>query len=64
MTTRYNPPHRVRQLNVPYRAAVLQNDPEHEAAKRKETLYEFSNGRKFRGDNRRLGPYSDVPNIR
>lgn len=62
--TVYNPPHRVRNLEIPLRAAVLQRDPEHEIAKRREVFYEFSNGRKFRGDNRLLGPYSDEPNIR
>jgi O-glycosyl hydrolase len=62
MTTRYRPPTRVRNVNIPIKALTLQADPDYEAAKRKEIFYEFSNGRKFTGDNRLRGPYSDAGN--
>ncbi len=54
---------KVRNIETPYKAIVLRHDPDFEAAKRKEPLYEFS-GRTFRGDNSRLGPYSTVPSKR
>lgn len=59
----YNPPHRVRTLQIPYKAMVLRADPNFEAAKRKEPFYEFT-GRRFDEDTANQGPYSDVPNIR
>lgn len=54
---------KVRTLEMPYRTLVLRNDPDFEAARRKEPMYEFT-GRTFRGDNSRLGPYSTIPNDR
>ena len=59
----YNPPHRVRTLEVPYKVMVLRADPDFEAAKRKEPFYEFT-GRRFDADTSHQGAYSDVPNIR
>jgi hypothetical protein len=59
----YNPPHRVKTLQIPYRVMVLRADPNFEAAIRKEPFYEFT-GRRFDEDTSKQGPYSDVPNIR
>lgn len=61
--TRYNPPHRVKTLPIPYKVMVLRADPNHEAAKKKEPFYEFT-GRRFDDDTANKGAYSDVPNIR
>jgi hypothetical protein len=63
MTARYNPPHRVKTLQVPYKALVLKHDPDFERAKRKEPFYEFT-GRRFDENTAIQGPYSTVPNIR
>jgi hypothetical protein len=63
MTTRYNPPHRVKTLQIPYKVLVLRHDPDFEQAKRKEPFYEFT-GRRFDENTAVQGPYSTVPNIR
>ena len=55
---------KVRTVVTPYRVLVLRADPDFEAQKRKETFYEFSNGRTFRENPATHGPYSTVPNIR
>lgn len=54
----YNPPTKVRTLDVPYRVLVLRADPAFEHAKRKEPFYEFSNGRCFNENTAVQGPYS------
>jgi hypothetical protein len=54
---------KVKTLAMPYKVLVLRADPEYEANRTKEPLYEFS-ARTFVGDNSRLGPYSKTPNIR
>lgn len=64
MAARYLPPVKVKTLEIPYRVLVLRNDPDFEAAKRREPFYEFSRGRVFNEDTSRQGPYSTVPNIR
>lgn len=61
MATRYNPPVKVKTLQVPFKSLVLRADPEFEAAKHKEPFYEFT-GRTFREDTAKQGPYSDKPN--
>ena len=50
---------RVRTLEIPYRALVVRRDPTFEADKRKETEYEFSNGREFKANPTQRGAYAD-----
>lgn len=64
MSNRYNPPTKVRTLQIPYKALVLKADPDFEQAKRKEPFYEFSGGRRFDENTAVQGPYSTVPNER
>lgn len=54
---------KVKTLETPWKTLVLRHDPDFEAAKIKEPFYEFTR-RTFRGDNRKQGPYSNVPNNR
>lgn len=46
-----------RTLNLPWRSIVNKADPEREREIRNEVEYEFSNGRKFRGNPKTRGPY-------
>ena len=57
MTARYNPPTRVRTLQIPFKVLVLRADPGFESAKRREPFYEFSNGRRFDENTAVQGPY-------
>jgi hypothetical protein len=59
----YNPPHKVKTLEIPYLVMVLRHDPEFYKGKTKEPFYEFT-GRRFDENTANQGPYSDVPNIR
>lgn len=59
----YNPPHRVKTLEIPYKVLVLRADPDFEVMRRKDPFYEFA-GRTFTGNTSNLGASSDVPNIR
>lgn len=58
------PANKVRTTQIPYKVLVLRADPDFEQSRAKEPFYEFSNGRTFKEDTRRQGPYSTVPNIR
>jgi hypothetical protein len=58
---RYNPPHRVKTLEIPWKVLVLRADPAFEQAKRKEPSYEFT-GRRFTANTANQGAYSDAPN--
>ncbi|MET4187607.1 hypothetical protein ABIB86_000444 [Bradyrhizobium sp. JR1.7] len=58
MTTPYNPPTRVKSLEVPFKTLIVRADPDFEQAKRREVFYEFSNGRVFRENNATQGPYA------
>jgi hypothetical protein len=49
----------VRTREFTWLQALLQADPEFYAKRQKELLYEFSNGRQFRGDPRRVGTAYD-----
>lgn len=60
---RYNPPTRVKTLQVPFKTLVLKADPDFEQAKRKEPFYRFTR-RSFDENTEIQGPYSTVPNIR
>ena len=60
MTT-YNPPTRVKTLEMPYKVLVLRADPDFEQAKRKEPFYEFT-GRRFDANTATRGAYSSAPN--
>lgn len=53
----YNPPTRVRTIEVPFKVMVLRADPNFEVDKRKEPFYEFT-GRRFSGDTSRSGAYA------
>lgn len=64
MAQPYNPPHKVKTIEVPYRTMVLRAEPDFEALKRKEPFYEFSNGKRFNENTAKQGPYSTVPNER
>lgn len=64
MTAPYKPPTKVTTVSIPFKTLVLRADPDFEAGKRKETFYQFSNGRTFRENPALQGPYSDVPNER
>lgn len=57
MPARYNPPIRVRTIEVPWKAMVLRAEPNFEIEKRKEPFYEFT-GRRFTGDTSRSGAYA------
>jgi hypothetical protein len=63
MTARYNPPTKVRTLQMPFTVLVHRADPDFEQMRRKEPFYEFT-GRKFEENTATQGPYSTVPNIR
>lgn len=45
----------VRNVVTTWLSKILKGDPEFYADRRNEKLYEFSNGREFRGDPRRVG---------
>jgi hypothetical protein len=55
---RYNPPTKVRTLEIPYKVLVLRADPSFESSKRREPFYEFSSGRCFNENTAIQGPYS------
>jgi hypothetical protein len=55
----YNPPHRVKTLEMPYKVLVLRADPDHEQARRKEPFYEFT-GRRFDDNTATKGAYSSA----
>lgn len=57
----YNPPHRVKTLEMPYKVLVLRADPDFEQAKRKEPFYEFGK-RRFDDNTATKGAYSSAPN--
>jgi hypothetical protein len=40
----------VRNIEIAWRTIVLKAEPEFHANRKKELLYEFSNGKQFRGD--------------
>lgn len=48
-------PGEVRTIEINWRSVVLRNDPEFYAKRRDELLYEWSNGRQFRGDPNKVG---------
>lgn len=56
----YNPPTKVKTLEIPYKVLVLRADPAFEAAKRNEPFYEFSNVRRFNENTAIQGPYSST----
>lgn len=58
--TRYKPPTKVRTRQIPYRAMVLRADPQLEYMNRHQPFYEFSNGRKFTGNEKQHGVYVDT----
>lgn len=45
----------VRTIEQSWLTVILKADPEFYAKRRDEKLYEWSNGREFRGDPRRVG---------
>lgn len=47
-----------RSISIPWKALVLRRDPDFERDKRSEREYEFSNGRTFRADPAKRGPYA------
>ena len=49
----------VKNINVPWKWIVLQQDPDLERDKRRELEYQFSNGREFRADPAKRGPYAE-----
>ncbi len=53
----YNPPHKVKTLEMPYKVLVLRADPDFETAKRKDPFYEFT-GRRFDGNTATRGAYT------
>lgn len=57
-------PAKIPTTETPFKVLVLRADPDFEQSKRKEPFYEFSNGRTFKEDTARQGPYSTVPNVR
>ena len=57
----YNPPHKVRTIQIPFKVLVLRADPDFEKSKRKEPFYRFSNGRRFDENTATQGPYSNAP---
>lgn len=59
---RYQPPIKVRTLEMPYKVLVLRKDPNFESEKLKEPFYEFSRGRNFYGDTSRSGAYAPDDN--
>jgi len=44
----------VRQVNFTWLSKLLESDPDFYAKQKKELLYEFNNGKEFRGDPRRV----------
>lgn len=52
------PYHKPRTLNVPWKALVLRADPNFESEKRRDTFYQFSNGRRFVANTATHGAYS------
>lgn len=48
-----------KSLSIPWKVLVLRKDPDFEREKRNELEYEFSNGRQFRGDPAKRGPYAE-----
>lgn len=58
------PATKVRTTEIPYKVLVLRADPDFEQSRAKEPFYEFSNGRTFKENTAKQGPYSTVPNVR
>lgn len=55
-----NKPGEVRTVEYNWRTVILQSDPDFYAKRKNELLFEFSNGRQFRGDpNKRNTAYPD-----
>lgn len=48
-----------RSVERTWKEIVVEADPDFEAEKRKETEYEFSNGRKFTANPAKRGAYAD-----
>lgn len=63
MAAPYNPPTRVKTLQMPFKVLIMRADPDFEANRRKEPFYDFT-GRRFDENTATQGPYSTVPNIR
>lgn len=62
--TRYRPPTKVQSTEIPWLSMVNAADPERARALHHEQIYPedrngFSNGRKFFGNNAKLGAYAD-----
>lgn len=57
--TRYRPNIKVTTKEIPFVAEINRADPEHEAKKRREVSYSFSNGRKFHENPAKSGIYSE-----
>jgi hypothetical protein len=53
---RYFPP---KSITIPWKVLVLRQDPDLEREKRSEIEYEFPNGRTFRADPAKRGPYAE-----
>lgn len=53
---RYFPP---TNINIPWKVLVLKKDHDYEREKRDQLEYQFSNGREFRGNPDKRGPYAD-----
>lgn len=64
MAPRPSPSTSVRTTETPFKVLILRADPDFEASRAKEPFYEFSNGRTFKENTAKQGPYSTVPNIR
>lgn len=49
----------VKTREIDWRTLVLKAEPDFYAKRKKELLYEFSNGKQFRGDPTKQGAYPD-----
>ncbi|HWW46303.1 MAG TPA: hypothetical protein VNZ94_00490 [Xanthobacteraceae bacterium] len=56
MSERYQPP---KSLSTPWKALVLRADPDFERDRRDVVEYEMSNGRSFRANPAKRGPYTE-----
>lgn len=56
--TRYKPPTKVITTTVQFKTLVVRADPDFEREKRNEVFYEMSNGRVFRANSDKQGPYA------
>lgn len=51
----YDPP---RSLTVPWRALIQRWDPDYEKERREQVEFRFSNGREFKHNPEKRGPYA------